>query len=191
LTAFIFDTALTRKAVGIVSAATQTLILDATLAIAALFILTAAFLAAVLQTELSTRTSVIIGAAANALEVAAKGAFTAGHDVIVSTTARLTVVRLTDRAHTAIGIFPARRSAEVIDAALSRAAIGVVSTITTGASVFDAELSVTAALIISAARNTGVTGADLPLRTARIISATLRAALLDADQPRRSTLSVF
>jgi hypothetical protein len=183
LPAFIFDTALTRKAVGIVSTASQALILDATLTVFTLSILTATLLAAVFKADLTARTGVIIRAASDALAVAAKGAFATGHDVIVPATARLAVVGFTDRAHATVLIITAGRSAEVVNAALSRAAVGVVSTITTGALIFDAELSVAAALIISAPRNTGVTGADLPLSAARIVSAALGAALLHTDQP--------
>jgi len=149
LATFIFDTALPRKAVRVVTAASQTLILDAAFTVCTLPVFPTTFLATVLKADLPPRTGVIIRTAPNTLSITTKGSVAAGDNVVIPTTAGLTIILLADRTHSTIGIVTAGRATEVIHAALSRTAVAVVAAIPASALRLKAKLPVGAALIIS------------------------------------------
>ena len=54
------------------------------------------------EADLPTRTCVIVRAPADTLAISAKGTFTAGHHIVVTTAPGLTIVRFTNRTHSTI-----------------------------------------------------------------------------------------
>ena len=102
LAALIFDTALSSKAIRIITTASKTGILDTTLTILALSVFTTAFNAAVLQTDLSTGTRIVVRTPSNALAISAEGTVATGHHIVVTTTPGLAVVPFADRTHPAV-----------------------------------------------------------------------------------------